>query len=71
MASARNIIQGPSIDGDPRSLADWLPAAPGATAASAFVATVDYPALASRNNDQEILIVAPDEAGAWRIWVVR
>lgn len=71
MDTAKGVVNGPSIAADPQSVADWLSSAPGANADSAFVATVDYPALADRNNGQEILVVAPDRAGTWRIWVVR
>ncbi len=71
MDSAKSDVRGPIIDPDSRSLADWITAAPGANADLAFVATVDYPVLAGRNNGQEILVVAPDSTGSWRIWVVR
>jgi hypothetical protein len=71
MDSAKGIVVGPSIDQDPRSLDDWLSAAPGADAASAFVVSVEFPELADANNGQQILIVAPDPTKTWRIWVVR
>jgi hypothetical protein len=71
MDTAKGVVNGPSVTADPQALADWLSSAPGANADSAFIATVDYPALADRNNGQEILVVALDRAGTWRIWVVR
>ena len=67
MDTAKGVVLGPSIDADPRALADWLPAAPGANAGDAFLAMVEYPMLRSSNNDQEILVVATDRNNAWRI----
>ena len=71
MMSARGIALGPYVNADPQALAEWLPAAPGADTKNAFIATVDYPQLAQRNNGQEVLVIAPDESGGWRVWVVR
>lgn len=37
----------------------------------AFLVEVDYPALAGNNAGWEVLLVAPDPTGAWRIWQLR
>jgi hypothetical protein len=43
----------------------------GANLARAYVIQVDYPQLANNNAGWEVLLVAPDSSGAWRIWYVR
>ncbi|HYO42994.1 MAG TPA: hypothetical protein VES19_07305 [Candidatus Limnocylindrales bacterium] len=65
------------VIGDPTSapdrLAVWLTGIPAADlqAERAFVVEIDYPALRHTNSTPEVLLIAPDTAGDWRIWIVR
>lgn len=52
-------------------LALWLQADFAGTADRAWVVRVDHPKLAGNNAGFEILVVAPDLTGTWRIWVAR
>jgi hypothetical protein len=59
---------------DASALAAWTSDAAsvrGAVLARAFVVQADYPAMAGNNAGYEVLLVAPDESGAWRIWELR
>jgi hypothetical protein len=37
----------------------------------AYVVMLEYPALAGTNSDWSMLMVAPNGAGNWRVWIVR
>jgi hypothetical protein len=71
LKTAKENIVGPKLDPDPESLALWLPDALGARPKEAFIAHVEYPALSLINNGDQILVIAPDGTGVWRIWPVR
>jgi hypothetical protein len=67
-----NVIVGEPSNA-PALLSKWLPgiSADQIDASAAFVVEVEYPALASRNGSPEVLVVAPNPDGAWKIWIVR
>lgn len=71
MESARNEAIVSTATRDPDQLALWLPGLEGIDVESAYVVEVHYPALASTNNELGVVIVAKDDAGAWRIWKAR
>lgn len=58
-------------DGSEELLGRWLPVPFSGDPARAYVLRVDHPALGPNNSGWEILIVAADADGAWRIWVAR
>jgi hypothetical protein len=59
---------------DPATLRRWTSSPDlvrGANLKRAYIVQADYPALANNNAGFEVLLVAPNARGAWRIWEVR
>jgi hypothetical protein len=69
--AGRFLVKPPSHDAT--TLTSWVaPLLPlSANLDRAFLIEVDYPSLSTNPAGWTMLLVAPDEGGTWRIWVVR
>jgi hypothetical protein len=58
---------------DPAAISEWLLTyVVAADLTRAYLVRVDFPAIAANTNaNYEILLVAPDPRGSWRIWPLR
>lgn len=58
---------------DPQEVAEFWQVAgtPPIDVTRARLVRLDYPALAHTTNDHQLLLIAPNQAGVWTVWVVR